>query len=153
MRIPGTENQMLCTVEICRDAVIGPINFPAYPQNKNSSAHGVRNQPVAAPLSHRRKIQKFQDIKSLLGRGATTGLFLTAWAHAFLFCGYAGKLLVPITASLLLPPRNLNVDDFYGTKHLIFCSGDTHLSFLLMYNRLPLGRLKTLLLDTVVTNL
>ena len=28
---------------------IGP-NFPAYPQDKNSCAHAVRNQPVTAPL-------------------------------------------------------------------------------------------------------
>ena len=48
---------MLCTVETfrflgnkIRDAVIGTNNFPAYPQNKNSCAHAVRNQPVAAPL-------------------------------------------------------------------------------------------------------
>ena len=34
-----------------RDAVIGTKDFPAYPQNKNSCAHAVRSQPVAAPLS------------------------------------------------------------------------------------------------------
>ena len=56
-----TENQMLCTLKIfnirvsgrqrnSRDAVIGTNNFTAYPQNKNSCAHAVRNQPVAAPL-------------------------------------------------------------------------------------------------------
>ena len=51
-------------------------------------------------------------------------VFYLNCANEFLFCGYAGKLLVPITASLLLPPSNLNVKGFYGTKHLIFCSGD-----------------------------
>ena len=48
---------------------------------------------------------------SITERGAATGWFLTACAHEFLFCGYAGKLLVPITAFLLLLPRNLNVED------------------------------------------
>ena len=56
MRIPGIENQMLCAVEIfldgkSRDVVIGTNNFPAYPENKNSCAHAIRNQPVAAPIS------------------------------------------------------------------------------------------------------
>ena len=59
MSRPESENQMLCTVESfniqvsgrkSRDAVIGTNNFPAYPQNKNSCVHAVRNQPVAAPL-------------------------------------------------------------------------------------------------------
>ena len=34
-----------------REAVIGTNDFPAYPQNKNSCAHAVRNQPVVAPFS------------------------------------------------------------------------------------------------------
>ena len=59
VRIPATENQMICTLEIFNigflggnssDAVIGANNFTAIPQNKNSCAHAVRNQPVAAPL-------------------------------------------------------------------------------------------------------
>ena len=59
-------------------------------------------------------------------RAAATGWLLTACAHIFFLCGYTGKLLEPITASVLLPPRNLNVKDFYSTNHLIFCSGDMH---------------------------
>ena len=59
------------------------------------------------------KFRFFLDLKLILPkncpkRRAATGWFLTACTHDFLFFGYAGKFLVPITAFLQFPPRNLN---------------------------------------------
>ena len=59
MRIPRTKkSDALYTLTFgflganSRNAVIGNNIFTAYPQNKNSFAHAIRNQPVAAPLLH-----------------------------------------------------------------------------------------------------
>ena len=64
--------------------------------------------------------------------GAAIGWFLIECAHEFLFCWYTGKLLVLITAFLLLPLRNPNVkaSDFlfqgYTLKFLLMHT-QTHL--------------------------
>ena len=49
-------------------------------------------------------------------QGAATGWFLTACANEFLLCGYEVKLLVPITAFLLLSPRYPNVSALKRSK-------------------------------------